>query len=317
MTIDKRRSGARIACRLALFAGLTLGLCVASVGAVAQERSIALSFDDGFDPRTQPEAATWNAAMLDALAYAEVRAILFPAGRLVDTPQGLALVRAWGEAGHAIGNHTYTHASLGVSSTTADAFEADVARAEALLQDMPGFTRRLRFPYLKEGEFAAKRDAVRDWLAAHDYRSGAVTVDTSDWYYDIRYRAWVAAHAGSDPTPFRRAYLAHLAGRVSYYDALARQVLHRSDVKHVMLLHANALNAAFLPDVIEMLRALGWTIVRPGDAFDDPVHALRPSTLPAGESVLWSLAKEQGATDLRYPAEEDIYEKPILDALGF
>ncbi len=297
-----------------------IALVVASFAALAQERSIALSFDDGFDPRTQPEAATWNAAMLDALAYAEVRAILFPAGQQVDTPQGLALVKAWGDAGHAIGNHTYAHASLGVPSTTADAFEADVVRAETLLRGMPGFTRRLRFPYLKEGEVAAKRDAVREWLAAHDYRSGAVTIDTSDWYYDIRYRAGLAARPGSDPTPFRRAfcraYLAHLAGRVSYYDALARQVLHRGDVKHVMLLHANALNAAFLPDVIEMLRAQGWTIVRPGDAFDDPAHSMQPSTLPAGESVLWSLAKQQGATDLRYPAEEDIYEKPILDALG-
>jgi peptidoglycan/xylan/chitin deacetylase (PgdA/CDA1 family) len=291
-------------------------LGVVPVGALAQTRDIALSFDDGFDPREQPEAAAWNAAMLDALAYAEVRAILFPDGHRVDTPQGLALVKAWGDAGHAIGNHTYAHESLGVPSTTADAFEADVARAEALLQDMPGFTRRLRFPYLKEGESAAKRDAVRDWLAAHDYRSGAVTVDTSDWYYDIRYRAWLAAHPGGDPTPFRRAYLAHVTGRVAYYDALARRVLQRSDVKHVMLLHCNALNAAFLPDVIAMLRAQGWTIVRPGAAFDDPVHAMRPSTLPAGESVLWSLAKQQGATDLRYPAEEDIYEKPILDALG-
>ena len=311
-TAHKHRLAARLACWLVS--------CVVSVGAIAQERSIALSFDDGFDPRTEPEAATWNAAMLDALAYAEVRAILFPAGQRVDTPEGLALVKAWGDAGHAIGNHTYTHASLGVASTTADAFEADVAHAEVLLQGMPGFTRRLRFPYLKEGESAAKRDAVRSWLSAHDYRSGAVTIDTSDWYYDIRYRAWLAAHPGADPTPFRRAfcraYLEHLAGRVAYYDALARRVLHRSDVKHVMLLHANALNAAFLPDVIEMLRARGWTIVRPGDAFDDPVHSMQPSTLPAGESVLWSLAKQQGATDLRYPAEEDIYEKPILDALG-
>ena len=294
---------------------LCFGLAVAGSEARAQERSIALSFDDGFDPRTQPDAAAWNAALLDALAYAEVRAILFPAGRRIDTPQGLALVEAWADAGHAIGNHTYAHQSLGVASTTADAFEADVARAQTLLESMPGFTRRLRFPYLKEGETATKRDAVRGWLAAHDYRSGDVTIDTSDWYYDARYRAWLAAHPGEDPAPFRQAYLAHLAGRIAYYDALARQLLHR-DVKHVMLLHVNALNAAFLPDVIEMLRTRGWTIVRPGDAYDDPVHALRPSTLPAGESVLWSLAKQQGATDLRYPAEEDIYEKPILDALG-
>jgi peptidoglycan-N-acetylglucosamine deacetylase len=279
----------------------------------AQE--MTLSFDDGFDPREQPEAATWNAAILDALAYAEVRAIFFPAGRRVDSPQGLALVRAWSEAGHGIGNHTYSHVNLAAPTTTADAFIADVAREEALLKDMPGWTRRLRFPYLKEGNDAPHRDAVRDWLAKHDYRSGAVTIDTSDWYYDVRWRAWRAAHPTADPAPFRRAYLAHLAGRAKYYDGLSKRLFKRS-VRHVLLLHTNAINATFLPDVIAMFRELGWTIVRPGDAYGDPVYLRRSSALPAGESLLWSLAKEAGVTDLRYPAEDDVYEKPVLDGLG-
>ncbi len=293
---------------------LLLAILLAATGA-ARAQTIALSFDDGFDPREQPHAAAWNAAILDALAYAEVRAILFPAGVRVDTPQGLALVHAWGDAGHAIGNHTYSHASLASATSTVDGFAADVDRDDALLRAMPGYTRRLRFPYLKEGDIAQKRDGVRDWLASHAYRSGAVTIDTSDWYYDERFRAWRALHPADDPAPFRQAYLAHLASRIAYYDGLSQRVLHRS-VKHVMLLHANAINAAFLPDVIDMLRANGWTIVRPGEAYADPVYAMQPNTLPAGESLLWSIAKEGGVDGLRYPAEDDRYEKPLLDALG-
>ncbi len=96
---------------------------------------------------------------------------------------------------------------------------------------------------------------------------------------------------------------------------MSQRVLHRG-VAHVLLLHTNAINAAFLPDVIAMFRANGWTIVAPDEAFDDPVYALRPSILPAGESIVWSLAKEAGVADLRYPAEDDVYEKPLLDALG-
>jgi peptidoglycan/xylan/chitin deacetylase (PgdA/CDA1 family) len=293
----------------------TLALTCWSFAAVCHAQSIALSFDDGFDPRVEPEAAAWNAAILDALAYAEVRAILFPAGRRVDSLEGLALVQAWGDAGHAIGNHTYSHASLASPGTSVDAFMADVEHDEGLLKDIPGFTKRLRFPYLKEGDTALKRDGVRERLAAAGYRSGAVTIDTSDWYYDVRYRAWRAAHPDADPGPFRRAYLAHLASRANYYDALALRVLNRR-IKHVLLLHTNAINAAFLPDVIEMLRTSGWTIVRPGDAYDDPVFAMKPNVLPAGESLLWSLAKAAKLPDLRYPAEDDVYEKPLLDALG-
>jgi peptidoglycan-N-acetylglucosamine deacetylase len=281
----------------------------------AQEQAVTLSFDDGYDPRTQPEAAAWNAALLDALAFAEVRAIFYPAGNRVDSPAGLALVKAWSEAGHAIGNHTYAHRNLASKTTSVDAYTADIAREEKLVGALPGFTKRIRFPFLKEGDTVEKRDRVRDWLATHGYRSGAVTIDTSDWYYDQRFVAWKKKHPRDDPEPFRRAYLAHLSSRIAYYDGLSRQLYHRS-VKHVLLLHTNAINAAFLPDILDMLRANGWTVVRPGEAYDDPVYKLRPDVLPAGESLLWSLAKAAKVRDLRYPGEDDRYEKPLLDALG-
>jgi peptidoglycan/xylan/chitin deacetylase (PgdA/CDA1 family) len=290
-------------------------LLFATCGHAQQVRSIALSFDDGYDPRHQSEAATWNAALLDALAFAEVRAIFYPAGNRIDSPEGLALVKAWSDAGHAIGNHTYLHANLASSTVSVDAFTADIAREEALVGALPGFTKRLRFPFLKEGDTVAKRDGVRAWMTQQGYRSGAVTIDTSDWYYDARYRAWREKHPNADPEPFRRAYLAHLASRLAYYDGLSQRVLHRS-VEHVILLHTNAINAAFLPDILDMLRANGWTIVRPGEAYDDPVYALRPDVLPAGESLLWSLAKAAKVEGLRYPGEDDRYEKPLLDALG-
>lgn len=287
----------------------------ASVVTPGSAETLALTFDDGFDPRTQPSAAASNAAVLDALARANVRSILFAAGSRVDSPEGLGLVGAWGAAGHRVGNHTYQHRSLGATRTTLDAFIVDCERNEALLKDLPGWTRRLRFPYLKEGDTADKRDGFRAWLDGRDYRSGAVSIDASDWYYDARYRAWRAAHPDDDPAPFRQAYLDHLAARAAYYEALSQRVLHRS-VKHVLLLHTNAINAAFLPNVIAMFRANGWTIVAPDDAYEDPVYAMRPAILPAGESVLWSLARQAGVAELRYPAEDDVYERPLLDALG-
>ena len=51
-------------------------------------------------------------------------------------------------------------------------------------------------------------------------------------------------------------------------------------------------------------------------AFRDPIFDAEPQVLPAGESLLWSLAMEKGDGELRYPAEDAVYEKPILDAAG-
>jgi hypothetical protein len=53
------------------------------------------------------------------------------------------------------------------------------------------------------------------------------------------------------------------------------------------------------------------------EAFSDPVFSKAPDTVPAGESLVWALAKETGKYDkkLRYPGEDDVYEKPVLDKL--
>lgn len=290
---------------------LLLACALARADASAQE--IAFSFDDGFDPRSQPAAARWNRQILDALAAARVRALFLPAGGRVDTEAGLGLVRDWGTAGHAVGNHTYAHRNLSSPRVTAPDFTADVARAESLLAGMPGWTRLFRFPYLKEGDSREERDAVRDWLARHGYRHAPVSIDTSDWYYAQRFAAWRDAHPDADPSAWRQAYLDHLWDRAQYYDGLARRHLGRR-VPHVILLHTNAINAAFIGDAIAMFRARGWTVVPPDAALRDPAYAPL-DVMPAGESVLWARARAAGDASLRYPAEDAPYERPRLDAL--
>lgn len=285
------------------------------ISSISQAKSIALSFDDGLDPRQQPLAYSWNTSILKALANAQIKSILFPAGKRVDSPAGLKLVRKWGESGHIIANHTYSHFNFGSKKTTLGQFTADIKRNEMLLDKMPGWKKRFRFPYLKEGERASKRDGARKWLANHGYESGAVSIDASDWYYNKRYRKWLRNHSDEDQSLFRTAYLNHLWNRTVYYDSLSGRVLNRS-IKHVILLHTNAINAAFLPDIIAMFKAKGWEIISPEEAYKDPVYSIAPTVLPAGESILWSLAKQNGIKGLRYPAENDVYEKPILDELG-
>jgi hypothetical protein len=195
-------------------------------------------------------------------------------------------------------------------------FVADAERMDGLLRAIPGFTKLFRFPYLKEGDTQPRRDGFRAWMKARGYRNGAVTIDASDWYYDQRYRAWREGHPSGDASGFRDAYLAHLWDRAGYYEGLA-QGLGLKGVTHTLLLHTNELNADFLPEVIGMFRGRGWRVVDARAAFRDPVFRRAPATLPAGESLLWSLARERNLPGLRYPAEDGDYEKPRLDALGF
>jgi peptidoglycan/xylan/chitin deacetylase (PgdA/CDA1 family) len=281
----------------------------------SSEPGISFSFDDGFDPRKQSQAAEWNASILRALADARLRVTYFPAGNVVDSKEGLQLVEAWNDAGHWIGNHTYKHQNLNSERITASSFVEDIEYNESLLGHFSNWSKRLRFPYLKVGATAQERDYVRKWLKSHGYQSGAVSIDASDWYYDVRFKQWKGQNPKEDSSAFRDAYISHLWERAEYYENLSQQTVGGRS-SHVMLLHTNAINAEFLPHVIEMFREKGWRFVSSEEAFNSPLFQLEPSVVPAGESILWALAKQVGIANLRYPAEDAKYEKPILDSLG-
>jgi len=89
-------------------------------------------------------------------------------------------------------------------------------------------------------------------------------------------------------------------------------------VNHTLLTHYNLLNGLFLNDVIVMFKSKGWEFIDALEAFQDPVFSAKPNILPAGESIIWSLAKEKGTIPMsqRYPAEDGNVELDRMKKLG-
>ena len=278
---------------------------------------MAITVDDlNLFRASQAVAEARNRALLDALrAHSNLKAAAFVTGRNIDSEIGKSIVREWGTAGHLIANHTYSHWEY--SSRKFDEFAQDVLRCEALIKDVPGFTKLFRFPLLKEGDTLERRDKMRQFLKKHGYRMGYVTIDASDWYIDQRLRARLAENPKADLTAYKDYYLNHLWERAVFYDGLSRRVLGRS-VKHTLLIHHNVLNELFLNDVLEMFQSKGWKLINAATAFTDPVFSAAPNIVPAGESIVWALAKESGKFEgiLRYPGEDGEYEKPKMDKLN-
>jgi peptidoglycan/xylan/chitin deacetylase (PgdA/CDA1 family) len=295
--------------------GLLLVLLAWLLPFAAAAQVIGLTFDDGLDPARNARAAALNARILQALEKQQLHAIVFPSLAHIGGDAGLALIESWSAAGHGVGNHTARHRSLSSSKVTLQSFIDDVQQADDALHHLPTWLPMLRFPYLKEGDTRDKRDGMRQWMREHGYRAAPVSIDTSDGYYNQRYLALQAAGRSEPVKRLRRAYVRHLLDRAAYYDNLARAVIGRSP-SHVLLLHTNALNAAALPEVIEAFRNRGWHFVAARTAFEDPLYAVQPMTLPAGESIIWALAKERGVDGLRYPAEDAAYERPLLQRQG-
>ena len=274
---------------------------------------ISITMDDfNWQNAVYQSAVARNRSILSTLDAHSIKAALFVVGRNVENEEGQQLLDEWNKAGHLIGNHTYSHQNLNSPSMKLETYTADIAKAETLLKTFSRFQKYFRFPMLKEGDTAAKRDGVRTFLSEHGYRVGHVTIDTSDWVITSRLSDRLAKDPSADVKPFRDFYLEHMWDRAQYYDSLARRVLGRP-VKHTILMHYNLLNGLVLGDLIEMFKSKGWKFIDASEALADPVFSAKPEVLPAGESIVWALAKANAtiAPSLKYPAEDgnDVVEQ--------
>ncbi|SRR6266498_2851314 len=290
----------------------------AIAGSEHNQPEIAFTFDD---PKTDEGAGlSWqeiNHRILAALDKHGLKAVLFVNGKRVDSVEGRELITAWDKEGHAIANHSYSHLFFNNVDVTLAQFESDFLRDEPPIRDYPHFVRLFRFPYFKEGDTQEKRDGVRSFLDQHGYRIGRATIDASDWAISLRLEKRAGANPKADPSPYGEFFKQHIWERAQFYDSLARRVL-KHNVRHTVVLHHNALNALFLDQLIQMFIEKGWNPINALHAYADRVYDLQPKILPAGESLIWALAKENGKfdTELRYPGEDDVYEDPKMDQLG-
>ncbi len=278
---------------------------------------LALTLDD--PTLTLGSVLKWqeaNGRVLRAISEKGVRSALFVCGMRVDEADGAKLLSTWDQAGHLICNHSYSHKLYGEQTSYAD-FAVDFLKNEKVIAPYRNRTTLFRYPFLKEGDTADKRDRFRALLKERGYRVGHVTIDASDWYVSQRFVDRLSKQPKAPIAPYRDYLVAHLLDRAAFYRQLALDVLGR-DVRHTLLMHFNPLNGFVLPDVMNAFDAAGWQWIDASLAFEDPVFRSQPQTVPAGESLVWALAKETGRFEnlLRYPGEDDVYERPKMDSLG-
>ncbi len=115
-------------------------------------KTVALTFDDGPDPR-------WTPRVLDVLAREKVPATFFVIGSHVTSYPGL--VARMDADGYEIGNHTFTHAHLLQTSTWRA--ELELRLTEVAIAAATGHhTLLMRPPYSSEPD-AVRDDTLRSW----------------------------------------------------------------------------------------------------------------------------------------------------------
>lgn len=289
--------------------------CILNSSAFTQKQ-ISITIDDPTTKETPK--LNWlerDSIILRTLDVHKIKVALFVCGMRVDNSNGRVLLNNWDSRNHLICNHSYSHLYYNSNSNTSDIFIGDFKKGDSIINTYKNYTQLFRFPYLKEGNYAQKRDSMRAAMKNGDYKNGYVTIDASDWYIDAQLTEALKKDINTDLTPYKEYYIKHILERANYYDSLAHLVFKR-DIKHTLLIHHSLLNALFLDDLLLALKANGWKLIDAKKAYKDEVFKKQPDIEPCGESIVWQCAKqiESISKILRSPAEDGEYEKAPLEA---
>ena len=278
----------------------------------AAGQQIAITFDDS--PTADSylmTGETRSQQILKALDSRGVPQVAFFVLTKNITANNEARLSRYVEAGHLLANHSHSHYWMHEAGTLN--YIRDVNKADSILSLFSGYTKWFRYPYLDEGRTVTARDSVRQALKALNLSNGYVTVDNYDWYLNHLYVQAGIQRKKINEDRLRKVYLEHIYNSIVFYDAIARKHLGRSP-KHVLLLHENDLAARFLGDLIDMLRAKGWSIISPREAYEDPISRALPDVLFNGQGRIAAMVRAKGipARELVQEAEDESFLEDLL-----
>ncbi len=182
----------------------------------------------------------------------------------------VALLRMWLDAGLDLGNHSFSHPDL--HRIPLDTFKEDVIRGEEvitrLLKAKGRTLRYFRHPFLHSGNNLETKREFEKFLAERGYRIAPVTIDNSEWIFA---RAYENAQVRGDKQVAKRvaeAYIPYMDKKFAYFEQQS-MALFGYEMKQVLLIHANALNADHFDKLARMIEKRGYQFISLDEALTD------------------------------------------------
>jgi len=232
-----------------------------------------------------------------------------------ETDARLSLLRQWADAGVELGNHTFAH--VGFQDTPIAQYEDDFVRGEtvtrAILKEKGTKPRYFRHPFLQMGPTLEQEQSFEKFIAARGYQPAPVTIDIFDWMFRVAYARAVTEHDTTMTQRISAAYLKYAAVKVEFIEQAANQLFGRS-IKHILLLHANELNADNFDQLIAVFKARGYRFITLADALRDPIYVFPDRYKPTSDWLsLWAYSKGQ---TFNPPAPPEFIQKIYADNQG-
>jgi peptidoglycan-N-acetylglucosamine deacetylase len=285
-------------------------LCFIAVQAQNARQEIAITIDDlplngqQFEGR---RLQTMTNKLLEGIKKHQIPVVGFVNEGLLyipgETDARIAILKAWVDAGVELGNHTFSH--LGFKDTSLLAYEDDFIRGETLsrilMRQKGQKVRYFRHPYLQMGKTRELEQTFGRFIAERGYQIAPVTIDTMDWMF---LAAYADARRQGDAKMLSRIseeYLKYAELAFDYSEKMAIE-LFGQQIKHILLLHSNELNADNFEDFVKRLKTRGYQFITLEQALTDPVYVFPEKYQDTSHWLShWAFSKSQRFAPPRPP----------------
>ncbi|MEX1238180.1 MAG: polysaccharide deacetylase family protein [Cyclobacteriaceae bacterium] len=202
-------------------------------------------------------------------------------------PLKVELLQKWLDAGFELGNHGYAHKNI--NDITMEEYQEEILGGERITRPLAhnaGIPYRFfRHPFLAAGDNLAVRKTLDTFLTGHEYTVAPNTITYQDYTFSGAYETALNNGDTLLAQKIRDAYLPYTLNRWEAAEQQSRDLFGR-EIRQILMVHANRLNADAFRQVAKMMQDRGYTFISIDQALKDPVYS-RPDTHDGKVGVTW------------------------------
>ena len=198
------------------------------------------------------------------------------------------LLKMWLDAGMELGNHTFSH--MDYHKVTTKKYFDDVLKGEKITKPlMASYGKSLRYfrhPYLHAGESKEKADSLNIYLKSIGYIVAPITIDNSDWIFSIAYDSAMVKKDTALMKSIGTTYINYMERKLKYFESQSIK-LFGLNIRLILLVHANAINADYINELAKMYEMHNYEFISLIQTLEDKAYLTNITVFNRNWGISW------------------------------
>lgn len=199
----------------------------------------------------------------------------------------IELLKDWLNASLDLGNHTFSHKSA--NRVPIEEYEKDILNGERVIRNLIEEKGKkltyFRHPYLQTGRSLEVKNEIEKFLSEHNYVIAPVTIDNGEWIFGAAYEKAIDSSKTEMMKRIGDEYISYMKRKLEYWESQSISIFGRN-INHILLIHANTLNADYYSKLLEMIHKKGYAFISLDEALKDEAYKSKDTFTGAG-GISW------------------------------